>query len=172
VCGENLAQRFCQHVLHISASPRGQRSEPLAIAATFLDEVRATRPDVTIEHWDLWDGSLPEFGPAAAAATMATFGGADPVGDEATAWRAARDTFDRFDSVDHYLFPSRCGTRWCPTSSSGGGPRRSAPYAGAGRRALQRFVGSGNVPRRRGWLVCELRGIVSHPQWAWSSKPK
>jgi FMN-dependent NADH-azoreductase len=91
-------------VLHISASPRGQRSESLAIAATFLDELRATHPDVTVEHWDLWDGTLPEFGPSAAAAKMAIFGGADPEGDEATAWRAARDTFERFDSADYYLF--------------------------------------------------------------------
>jgi FMN-dependent NADH-azoreductase len=27
-------------LMHISASPRGQRSESLAIAATFLDELR------------------------------------------------------------------------------------------------------------------------------------
>src|SRR4051794_17401987 len=92
------------NLLHISASPRGQRSESLAIAATFLDELRAAHPGVTIEHWDLWDGTLPEFGPPAAAAKMAIFGGADPEGDEATAWRAARDAFERFDSADHYLF--------------------------------------------------------------------
>ena len=91
-------------LLHISASPRGERSESLAIAATFLDELRATHPDVTVEHWDLWDGTLPEFGPPAAAAKMAIFGGADPEGDEATAWRAARDTFERFDSADYSLF--------------------------------------------------------------------
>ena len=91
-------------LLHISASPRGERSESLAIAATFLDELRATHPDVAVEHWDLWDGTLPEFGPSAAAAKMAIFGGADPEGDEATAWRAARDTFERFDSADYYLF--------------------------------------------------------------------
>ena len=91
-------------LLHISASPRGQRSESLAIATTFLDELRATNPNVTVEHWDLWDGTLPEFGPSAAAAKMAVFGGADPEGDEATAWRAARETFERFDSADYYLF--------------------------------------------------------------------
>jgi len=91
-------------LLHISASPRGERSESLAIAATFLDELRATHPDVTVEHWDLWDGTLPEFGPPAAAAKMAIFAGADPEGDEATAWRAARDAFERFDSADYYLF--------------------------------------------------------------------
>jgi FMN-dependent NADH-azoreductase len=91
-------------LLHVSASPRGQRSESLALAGTFLDELHATHPDVTNDHWDLWDGTLPEFGPQAAAAKMAIFGGADPEGDEAIAWRAARDAFERFDSADHYLF--------------------------------------------------------------------
>ena len=91
-------------LLHISSSPRGERSESLAIAATFLTELRATNPNVTVEHWDLWDGTLPQFGPPAAAAKMAVFAGADPEGDEATAWRAARDTFERFDSADSYLF--------------------------------------------------------------------
>ncbi len=91
-------------LLHISASPRGERSETLAIAATFLDELRAIHPEVTVEHWDLWDGTLPEFGPPAAAAKMAVFAGADPEGDEAAAWRRAYETFKRFDSADYYLF--------------------------------------------------------------------
>src|SRR4051795_9317400 len=91
-------------LLHISASPRGQRSESLAIAATFLDELRATHPEVAVEHWDLWDGTLPPFGPSAAAAKMAVFAGADPEGDEAAAWRAAHETFKRFNSADYYLF--------------------------------------------------------------------
>jgi FMN-dependent NADH-azoreductase len=91
-------------LLHISASPRGRRSESLALAATFLDELRRIRPDIAVEHWDLWDGTLPQFGPAAAAAKMAVFGGADPEGDEAGAWRAARESFERFDSADSYLF--------------------------------------------------------------------
>ena len=91
-------------LLHISASPRGQRSESLAIATTFLDELRATHPEVGVEHWDLWDGTLPEFGPNAAAAKMSVFAGADPEGDEAAAWRAAHETFKRFDSAELYLF--------------------------------------------------------------------
>src|SRR4051794_30925817 len=91
-------------LLHISASPRGRRSESLAIAATFLDELSATHPEVMVEHWDLWDGTLPEFGPPAADAKMAIFAGADPQGAEATAWHAAREAFERFDSADYYLF--------------------------------------------------------------------
>ena len=91
-------------LLHLSASPRGAASESRAIAATFLDAYRDTHPDDEIVEWDLWDGSLPEFGPAAAAAKMAVFAGADPQGDEARAWRAAIDTFRRFDAADRYLF--------------------------------------------------------------------
>jgi FMN-dependent NADH-azoreductase len=91
-------------LLHISASPRAEQSESLALAATFLETFGASHPDVTVEHWDLWDGSLPEFGPAAAAAKMAVFAGADPEGDEGAAWRAARQTFERFAAADHYLF--------------------------------------------------------------------
>ena len=91
-------------LLHISASPRGAASESRAIAATFLEAYRDTHPDDEIVEWDLWDGTLPEFGPAAAAAKMAVFAGADPQGDEARAWRAATDTFRRFDAADRYLF--------------------------------------------------------------------
>src|SRR5215212_9125002 len=91
-------------LLHISASPRGAASESLAIAATFLDAYRATHEGDEIVEWDLWDGTLPAFGPPAAAAKMAVFAGADPQGDEALAWRAAIDTFRRFDAADRLLF--------------------------------------------------------------------
>src|SRR4051812_39704706 len=91
-------------LLHLSASPRGTASESRAIAATFLDAYRDAHPDDEIVEWDLWDGTLPEFGPAAAAAKMAVFAGADPQGDEARAWQAAIDTFRRFDAADRYLF--------------------------------------------------------------------
>ena len=93
-----------RRLLHISASPRGVASESLAIAETFLGTLRDVRPEVEVETFDLWDGTLPEFGPAAAAAKMAVFAGADPRGDEARAWQAAIDTFRRFDSADLYLF--------------------------------------------------------------------
>jgi FMN-dependent NADH-azoreductase len=88
-------------LLHVSASPRGPRSESLAIAATFLEAFRETHPGVEVETWDLWDGSLPAFGPEAAAAKMEVFAGGSPTG---TAWQAAVDTFHRFADADAYLF--------------------------------------------------------------------
>ena len=91
-------------LLHISASPRGAESESLAIARTFLDVLADSRPEVTVDTLDLWDGSLPEFGPAAAAAKMSVFAGQVPTGDQAAAWQAAERTFGRFAAADYYLF--------------------------------------------------------------------
>ncbi|MFG6192813.1 FMN-dependent NADH-azoreductase [Nonomuraea sp. JJY05] len=91
-------------LLHISASPRGEESISLGIARTFADEYRAARPGATVDHFDLWDGTLPEFGPAAAGAKMTVFGGGVPEGEQAEAWAAAVRTFERFDSYDRYLF--------------------------------------------------------------------
>ncbi|CNG32444.1 FMN-dependent NADH-azoreductase 1 [Mycobacterium tuberculosis] len=90
-------------LLHISASPRGAASESLTIAGTFLDAYREVHGDV-VDRFDLWDGTLPVFGPAGAGAKMTVLAGEDPAGEQAAAWRAARAVFERFDSYDRYLF--------------------------------------------------------------------
>jgi FMN-dependent NADH-azoreductase len=90
-------------LLHISASPRGEASESLAIARTFLDAYRTTHPDAAVNHWDLWDGALPDFA-VGARAKMTVFGGGVPVGEEGEAWAAARRAFDRFAAADRLLF--------------------------------------------------------------------
>jgi FMN-dependent NADH-azoreductase len=91
-------------LLHISASPRGTASESLAIAATFADTFSDVRPDIAVEHWDLWDGTLPPFGAAAAGAKMSIFAGHEPSGEQAAAWAAVHRTFERFAAADYYLF--------------------------------------------------------------------
>ncbi len=91
-------------LLHISASPRGEKSHSRAIARAFLETFHDTHPGTAVEELDLWDGSLPEFGPAAAEAKMAIFAGEQPQGAAAGAWAAATATFRRFDDADLYLF--------------------------------------------------------------------
>ncbi|BCY07786.1 FMN-dependent NADH-azoreductase [Actinoplanes sp. L3-i22] len=91
-------------LLHIAASPRGGQSESLALADTFLTAAHLAHPDIQIVEWNLWDGTLPPFGPDAAAAKMAVFAGETPTGAAAEAWDAAIATFRRFDDADHYLF--------------------------------------------------------------------
>jgi len=91
-------------LLHVSASPRGEESESLALAERYLAGYLLSDPAAEVEHWDLWDGTLPAFGLDATAAKMAVFGGADPEGEAATAWRTARRTFERLAAADRYLF--------------------------------------------------------------------
>jgi FMN-dependent NADH-azoreductase len=74
------------------------------LARTFLDAYREQNPGHAVLEWDLWDGTLPEFGPAAAAAKMDVFAGLAPSGAGAAAWRDARTTFERFAAADQYLF--------------------------------------------------------------------
>jgi FMN-dependent NADH-azoreductase len=91
-------------LLHISSSPRGGASESLRIAGAFLDGYRESNPGAEVKTWDLWDGSLPSFGPAAAGAKMTVFGGGRPEGEQGDAWREAEAAFARFDEADRLLF--------------------------------------------------------------------
>jgi FMN-dependent NADH-azoreductase len=91
-------------LLHVAASPRGAKSESLGLAEALLAGAREGDANLGVETFDLWDGTLPEFGPDAAAAKMAVFAGADPQGAEAAAWVAAKQTFERFAAADKYVF--------------------------------------------------------------------
>jgi FMN-dependent NADH-azoreductase len=91
-------------LLHLAASPRGPASESLAIAHTFLATFRAEHPEATVDEWNLWDGSLPDFGPDGAGAKMRVFAGDAPVGPQETAWHRARLAFERFAAADLFLF--------------------------------------------------------------------
>ncbi|MFF2493469.1 FMN-dependent NADH-azoreductase [Agromyces sp. NPDC058064] len=91
-------------LLHVSASPRGDASHSLEIARAFVESFEATSPAASVEHWDLWDGSLPAFGPDGAGAKMRVFAGDEPEGAEELAWHRARLAFERFAAADLYLF--------------------------------------------------------------------
>ena len=91
-------------LLHISSSRRGDRSESLAIADAFLAELRRVHPEIEVETWDLWDGSLPPFDAEASAGKYAIFAGVEHTAGQAAAWGRVRATFERFDAADYYLF--------------------------------------------------------------------
>ncbi|XVV01386.1 FMN-dependent NADH-azoreductase [Actinosynnema sp. CA-248983] len=91
-------------LIHISASPRTSDSESLAIAATFVAAYREANPDDQVEHWDLWDGTLPAFGPTETDAKMTLIRGGAPTGAAHDAWEAVVAAFHRFDAADRLLF--------------------------------------------------------------------
>jgi FMN-dependent NADH-azoreductase len=91
-------------LLHVAGSPRGSASESRALADHFLQTYADEHPDVTVEEWDIWDGSVPEFGAAAAEGKMKTFAGIDLDGPAVSAWREVTAAFERFAAADQYLF--------------------------------------------------------------------
>jgi FMN-dependent NADH-azoreductase len=105
-------------LLHISASPRGAASASRAIADEFVSAYAQANADHVIEHWDLWDRTLPDFGPAAVAAKMAVFGGEDPTGDAAAAWGRVHEAFARFERADRVLLSVPMWNGGIPSSSS------------------------------------------------------
>jgi FMN-dependent NADH-azoreductase len=90
-------------LLHISSSPRGTDSESLRIAKVFTDTYAESHADAVVDHWDLWDGPLPDMA-LGAKAKMTVFGGGTPVGPEGRVWAQARAAFERFAAADRVLF--------------------------------------------------------------------
>ncbi|MGW4743047.1 FMN-dependent NADH-azoreductase [Nocardia xishanensis] len=91
-------------LLHISASPRGEQSESIALAASFLSTYAEAHPEAVIDEWNLWETDLPDMGPAAAQAKMNALNGTALTDAQNESWNRVLDTFRRFDSYEHYLF--------------------------------------------------------------------
>jgi FMN-dependent NADH-azoreductase len=91
-------------LLHVTASPKGSDSDSHALAEAFLVSHLAAHPEVTVDHFDLFDGTLPVFGRRAAEAKMAVWGGGQPSAEQQSEWDEARKVFDRFSAADAYLF--------------------------------------------------------------------
>ena len=127
-------------LLHIPSSPRGGASESLQIASVFIEAFRDAHPDAEVDTGDFWDGSLPGFGPAVAAAKMTVFGGGTPRGAEQAACgrRPARRSTGS-PRPTGCCSACRCGTRGVPyvlkqfidviasPAGSSGRPRRGLP---------------------------------------------
>nr|BFE80975.1 NAD(P)H-dependent oxidoreductase [Planobispora longispora] len=134
-------------LLHISASPRSSASESLAIAGEFLDAYRRANPGAEIDHFDLWDGTLPAFGPEAAAAKMAVFGGAAPEGRRGPR-RSGRSSASTPTTAT--CSASRCGTPACRTSSSSSSTSSASPaWSSASTRRRLHPAAEGQEGRRR-----------------------
>ena len=88
-------------LLHVSASPAARA---LSRSGSRRPSSTQVNPSTTVETLDLWDGSLPTFGPLGASAKMTAFGGGTPEGEAAKAWARAQNLADQFTGADLYLF--------------------------------------------------------------------
>ena len=69
-------------LLHIEASPRGERSASITVAQRFLDAYRAKNPGDTVETLDIWKTSLPEFNGDTIDAKYAVLTGQKPTPEQ------------------------------------------------------------------------------------------
>jgi FMN-dependent NADH-azoreductase len=93
-----------KRLLHIDASPRGERSRSGVVGTALLGALQAKRPDLDVHLLNVFDTDLPPFDRAAVEGRYGLLMG-DPVPPEqAQAWRALRTITDHFLSFDSWLF--------------------------------------------------------------------
>ena len=91
-------------LLHVTSSPRRDRSESLALAEALLDAYRKTAPQAEIDRLDLFDDPLPVFATDAARAKMKVIGGEKFSAADAAAWAELEAVFGRLTGADDLVF--------------------------------------------------------------------
>ena len=91
-------------LLYVESSPRKDRSASIAVARDFLQAYAAAHPGDEVETLDLWSLSLPPFDGETINAKYRILHGQEHTTEEANAWQAVVEVFNRFSSADKYLF--------------------------------------------------------------------
>jgi len=91
-------------LLHIEASPRGDRSASITVARQFIDLYRKAHPGDTVETLNLWKAGLPEFDGATIDAKYAVLHGQDHTSEQARAWASVVRVAEQFKAADKYVF--------------------------------------------------------------------
>ena len=87
-------------LLHVEASPNGDRSVSAAMAAAFLDAYAAMHPEDETLTLNVWSEDLPTFGSEHAAAKFAPLLSEVRTPAQERPWREITDTLRDFDSAD------------------------------------------------------------------------
>jgi len=93
-------------LLHISASPRGERSYSLRTATAFTDAYAKAHPDDTIRVLDLATATLPAFDAMAVSGKYRILHNESHTKEEATAWAAVESVVEDFKSADKLVVSS------------------------------------------------------------------
>ncbi len=93
-------------ILHIEASPRGNRSSSSQLASWFLDTYRKANPDDTIETLNVFDADLPRFATDAAHAKFAPIFREEVNAAQVEVWDAVKAQITRFDASDKIVLSS------------------------------------------------------------------
>ena len=101
--GLNSTTNAAPRLLHVEASPRGQRSASLQVAHAFLDAWKDRHPNGSIDVLNVWTTELPAFDGEALDAKYAGLEGRDRSPAQITAWQEIGTLADRFHKADIVL---------------------------------------------------------------------
>ncbi len=90
-------------LLHIDASPRGQRSRSRNVADTFLTAVAEREDAPEVERFDVWQAKLPDLGGGMIEGRYDLIAGEAVPPEMAAAWDDIQRHVDRFLSFDAFL---------------------------------------------------------------------
>ncbi|MEQ8860762.1 MAG: NAD(P)H-dependent oxidoreductase [Pseudomonadales bacterium] len=93
-------------ILHIEASPKGERSGSSKLAAWFLDAYRQAHPQDQVEKLNVFDAPLPAFGADAAHAKFAPIYGEEVSASQKRLWEDVKSHIARLDSFDKIVLSS------------------------------------------------------------------
>lgn len=93
-----------KRLLHIDASPRGERSRSGAIGLYLLEALQTEFPNLELHSLNVFDADLPPFDRAAVEGRYGLLMGVPVPPEQARAWGALRAITDHFLSFDTWLF--------------------------------------------------------------------
>jgi len=87
-------------VLHIVASPRGEKSRTLIISASLLEKIKAVHGEITLDTLDLFVEKLPEMNITRVGGKYMLMSGQELSGDAVYAWEQIKAHINRFLAAD------------------------------------------------------------------------
>lgn len=91
-----IAEPRVARLLHVEASPRGQRSASLHVARAFLDSWKTRFPEASVDVLNVWTTQLPPFDGDALDAKYAGLEGRERSAEQEAAWRQIGALAERF----------------------------------------------------------------------------
>jgi FMN-dependent NADH-azoreductase len=91
-------------ILHIIASPRGERSHSRHVSSYFIGKIQGMHPHLQVEELELNPATLPVFGKPGVFAKFKSGAGVPLAPDEREEWESAKAVWLRFQSADTYVF--------------------------------------------------------------------
>src|SRR5712671_1585055 len=91
------------NVLHLQSSPRGDRSNSIALTNAFLSASRKVVPEINEDVLNVWDEKLPEFDSAAIEAKYKGVAGTAMNDAETRVWNRIQSLAARFKQADRIV---------------------------------------------------------------------